>query len=249
MQDQDKLELVKDRLHLLSLLIDSKSQFSGAGKMRKDNNIYQSHPYKDYTALRYYLVLTCFDILGQPNDWKDFQSWLISKKSKKERDSIIEKNGNKDKIDLIKLVHSEYSEIYGVKNSFYKFIREIISKENQQKLFDSIATSIEISPDIITKDGVRSSMGKSIILEKTHKEKFLFEIRNSFTHKGISIGINMTGLHDFDKPIPYPPDWNPKWLFNPILKKKINGDTIWFKVRRWPFVLIEIVEDTINQKN
>lgn len=249
MYNQDKVELVKDRLQLLSLLIDSKMQFSGAEKMRKDDNIYQSHPYKDYTALRYYLVLTCFDILGQPNDWKDFQSWLVSTKSKIERDSIIEKNGNKEEIDLIKSVHSEYSEIYGVKNSFYKFMREVISKENQQKLFDSIATDIVISPSVKTKDGVRSGMAKSIILENHHKEKFLFEIRNSFTHKGISIGINMTGLHDFDKPTPYPPDWKPVWLFNPILKKKINGDTFWFKVRRWPFVLIEIVEDTINQIN
>lgn len=248
MKNLDRIELIKDRLRLISLLTESKEHFSGVETMRVINSSQISLPYKDYTALRFYLALTCFDILGQPTDWMDFQSWLISSKVKEERETIIDKNSTKKGTEFIKSVYSEYTQIYGVKNSFYRFMREVISDENRKKLFESVSTNIQLTPAIKTSEGVLSPTGRKIILDNTHKEKFLFEIRNSFTHKGISTGIDMAGLNDFDKPNLIPPDWRPIWMYIPILKKEINGDIIWFNVRRWPFVLTEIIEDTINTR-
>jgi len=48
-----------------------------------------------YTPLVVYLLLTCFDRLGQPSDWMDFGSWLQSNKKKEEREQVEFKESGK----------------------------------------------------------------------------------------------------------------------------------------------------------
>lgn len=242
----EQIELVESRILLINQLIEAKEHFRGREKVINLPERYWTHPYKDYDALRVYLALTCFDILGQPNDWIDFNSWLRSKKLSKERNAIITKNYSENYSEFILAVNNDYNKIYGVKNSFYKFIREILSEDNRQKLLDSIRTSKQITPRIIKPTGTTIGTVREIKLPVEIKEKFLFEIRNSFTHKGISIGNPAGGIFDVEKPIFWPNDSTPKWGFSGIHKKTINGDIISFSVKKWPFVLIEIIEDTIN---
>lgn len=243
----EQIELVESRILLIKQLIDAKEHFRGHDKIKKISDGYWTHSYKDYDALRIYLSLTCFDILGQPNDWVDFNSWLRSKKQKNQREIIINRSLNDNYSELILSVNIEYNKIYGVKSSFYKFISEILSQKNRQKLFDSIKTSKQLTPRIVKPTGTTLATGREIELPNDRKENFLFNIRNSFTHKGISIANPAGGIFDNEKPILWSPDRKPEWGFSGIHKETIDGDIITFSVRRWPFVLIEIIEDTINE--
>ena len=244
-QNPEQIELVKNRLFLIQQLTEAKEHFRGKDKIKKLENRYWTHSYKDFSALRIYLALTCFDILGQPNDWIDYKSWLISKKTKEERDVILNQVPKTENY-LIE-VYNQYNRIYGVKSSFYKFIRDIISQKDRQKLFESIRTSKQITPQILNKKSTTVATGRRIEVKTETKEKFLFEIRNSFTHKGISIGNAGGGIFEDDKPFFIPGDDYPTWGFTGIHKKKMNGDLITFSVQRWPFVLTEIIENSLEK--
>src|SRR5690606_15949133 len=203
------------------------------------------------SALRIYLALTCFDILGQSDDWKDYGNWLSSKKKADERNNIIDKHHKKELNDILISVNKEYNKIYGVRRSFLKFIYEVISDDDRAKLFDSIKGAKTFTFDIIKEDGSIKvgTNAKRIELTQKQKEDFLFNIRNSFTHKGVSIGDIAGGIFETEKPTKFPGTENPVWTYNAIHYQKIKGDTIMFSVRKWPFVLIEIIENTISKLN
>lgn len=238
----EQLELVKDRIALINKLIELKEHFRGREKTTRTVAGDLTHPYKDYSALITYLLLTCFDVLGQPNDWVDFNSWLRSKKRKKEREDIISKNYNSDYSTFILSVNNQYNKLYGAKSSFIKFIREILTPENKKKLFNSIATSKIIPQKIET----NVPHARRIELDEHYKENFIYKIRNSFTHKGVAIANASGGVFNIDEPDLWPPDWKPAWGYSEIHREKIKGDEISFSVQRWPFVLIEIIEDQIE---
>jgi len=123
-----------------------------------------------------YHLLTCFDLLGQPSDWTTFDSWLTSKSYFEEREIIIKNiDRNMSIVDSAKYLYDEYNKIYGVKNSFFRFLREILPKKNRVELMNSlriIVNSMPPSINLISEGGTEED-----------KEKFLFNLRNSYTHK------------------------------------------------------------------
>ena len=131
-----------------------------------------------------YHLLTCFDLLGQPTDWTTFESWLTSDSYLEERNQILSKVrevGNA--IEITKTLHQEYLRIYGVKNSFSRFMRELLPERNRRELFGSIKIHTNSMPPLIntvSEDGTDED-----------KEKFLFNLRNNYAHKiKIIPGIN-----------------------------------------------------------
>lgn len=131
-----------------------------------------------------YHLLTCFDLLGQPANWTTFESWLTSDSYSEELNQIlreVQQGGNA--IEITKTLHQEYLRIYGVKNSFFRFMRELLPARNRRELFGSIKIHTNSMPPLIntvSEDGTDED-----------KEKFLFNIRNSYTHKiKIIPGIN-----------------------------------------------------------
>lgn len=92
----------------------------------------------DYLSLITYLRLTCFDQLGQPQGRMTFDNWLKSKKKMQERNFVISKIKEKDKMKFSEQLYLAYQEIYGVKNSFYRFIRDIIPSEIRTNLLSKI---------------------------------------------------------------------------------------------------------------
>jgi len=130
-------------------------------------------------GLSTYLALTCFDKLGQPDNYKSFDSWLsVKKKRKKEKlDNEINKISYKDKSELILEAYKFYQNIYGVKKSFFKFINEILPNTTKTELLDRI----------------RIAEMKGISVQKYKddeaKKKYLYQIRNDYTH-----GLKFTGL-------------------------------------------------------
>ena len=237
----ERKQIVKERIALVNKLISVREAFQGNHLIRnsdKDNS--WTHPYKHYAALRNYLLLTCFDILGQTEDYIDFFSWLQSKKHKEERENIIKKCEGTDFVLNMTNVYKEYNSIYGVSKSFHHFIYQILSDENRDKLFDSID---------IKKRSV--SEGKPIGINVTEKMKsdFLFLIRNSFTHNGEALASTSGGVYypfDVEKPLFHPvlkkELWGYYWFYSEV-KEKVRKD---YLVRKWPNLLVEIIEDTIK---
>ncbi|WNH10852.1 hypothetical protein [Thalassobellus suaedae] len=230
----EKIKLVEERLKFINQLTDLKENFRGNDKAisGKEPRNWQ-HPYEHFSALRFYLLITCFDILGQSNDWQDYGSWLQSKNKANERNKVISKHQKRESNDFLISVNKDYNEIYGVKKSFLKFIREVITDKNRTKLFDSIKGTKKLTDDIYNDDGtVTVSTARRIELTQNQKEDFLFKIRNSFTHKGVSIGDKAGGIFDNEKPLKFGIE-EPVWMFHSIHYQKIKGDTIIFSIRRW----------------
>jgi len=247
MWPQDKLILVRSRINFIKELSEVREHFRGVEKIIHVNDREWTHSYLQFSALRIYLALTCFDILGQPDNWTDFSSWLKSKSHLPERSTIFAKYDKEDSQNAILSIYEEYQNIYGVKRSFFKFIREIVSHEDREKLFNSIKGQKRITETKYNPDGTTTlGTGINFVLNEDQKERFLYDIRNSFTHKGLSIGDAASGIFMNEEPIMLPDRNEPVWLFYGIHSQKIGNDYITFQVQRWPFVLLEIIENTIQ---
>jgi hypothetical protein len=147
-----------------------------------------------YPGLLTYLLLTCFDQLGQDDKgWKFFPDWLMSEKCKTERDEIFEKVKLENSITTegeslnpkhIASVYNKYHEIYGVKNSFINFLRTLLPKEQRSILLDKI---------IIEEYSVNNSELKfEKFGDELEKEKWLFKTRNNYTHNLITVEKHFT---------------------------------------------------------
>ena len=82
------------------------------------------------------------------------------------------------------------------------------------------------------------------------KIKFLFEVRNSFTHKGKALSSGAGGLFypdDEDAPKIFPGDKKPRYASIQVHKVEKAGFHYRYYVRRWPSVLIDIIEETIEK--
>ena len=237
------LDIIQERLFFVKKLIQAKESFRGPEFQTLIEPNGWDHPlYKQYSALRYYLLLTCFDILGQTKDFVDFYSWLNSSKHKFERDKIIENIKSIEQVEILKEVHIEYNKIYGMSNSFRRFINEILSIENRAKLLDSIS--------VIKR---RNSDNKQIEFSpsETMKINLLFDIRNSFTHKGKSLSSGAGGIFnpdDEDAPRTFFDDPTPMYACIRVHKVIKNEFYYEYRVRRWPSLLIEIIEETNNNR-
>ena len=85
--------------------------------------------YWDYQGLAYYLLLSCFDILGGSKDWIKFDDWLTTTKEKyrNERQVVIQNDSKLDGEGFIACVYREYVKGYSIKKSFVQFIEEVLT--------------------------------------------------------------------------------------------------------------------------
>lgn len=237
---REKQYLVKRRLALVTKLKSLKEFFKDEKEMFFIEENEWGHPYQDYQALRYYLLLTCFDILGQPADWKDYGSWLNAKNNA-ERDLILEQHKDVNPLEFSKLLYARYIEIYGTKNSFYRFINEIISPERKAELLKSINIRKFEKPSMT-----------EIQFEQTDEEKlkFLLFIRNSHTHTGLTIGSPGGAMLSPDYDFEENGIWHEgrrKYGYH-VIHYEFKGTTlIQYSVRRWPALLTEIIEEALER--
>ncbi len=122
-----------------------------------------------------YLYLTCFDRLGQPADWETFGEWLVSSSKMPERETALTKiSPGLDQVGVAVALHSHYSTLYGVRSSFFRFLREIIPPEVRRELLDSMEIRrLKNPPDL-------ADLAPATDEEK---EKYLFKRRNDYTHQ------------------------------------------------------------------
>ena len=220
---------VKERLLLAKRIFEQSEQLRGTDLL-KDTETGWTHPHIQHEALVNYLLLTCFDILGQPHDWMDFNSWLISKKTKSEREEAINLISDCDtNIEATQKIYTFYQNKYGVKQSFYRFIDEILDNKERDRLLSSV--QIE----------KRDENSSSVIIDDPAKKKlFLYNSRNIFTHQAELTGNAGGGLF-------------PKMIF--IRNGKLlstfecvrKQDSYFYSIKRWPFELFEIISNAIGE--
>lgn len=129
-----------------------------------------------YPPLINYLRLTCFDLLGQPAEWMQFDSWLNSNKKKEEREQIIATIKFSNSLDFTKKVYSEYLKIYSVRSSFFRFLNEILPSHDRDILMEKIKI------DFIDYTSIKHDNSISF----KEKQEYLYKIRNEYTHKVIA---------------------------------------------------------------
>jgi len=176
--------------------------------------------------LRIYLYLTCFDRLGQPADWLDFGAWIKSNRTKhieERQKAMLAIPVNLPHDQAAQRLHEFYSNIYGVKSSFYRFINEILPKKFRTKLLDSI----KIEKSSLPPDIKQIPPGTD-----NEKLKFLFTTRNKYTHKALYV----PGLGESVLPEPTIKGWH-------SYSQEIHHD-YWLNIFiwDWPNILKECVQ-------
>ena len=227
----DRKNLVRERLEFVSIITSINTQFLDPSLTRITENNGWTHPWKYFDALRNYLLLTCFDLLGQSDGFKDFQSWLNSSRTISERNVALEKAENSSLLESVRSVHADYLSVYGAKNSFKRFINEVLPSDVKEQLLFSV---------MIRKIDTIKNCEIGGIDEESKKIDFLYAMRNAFTHEGVNIGspaggvfpnhgawINMDGVL--------------KKGYEPIYWTQKSHIRIEHMVRDWPDVLIRTV--------
>lgn len=225
--------LVLERLEFVNIISSLNTQFRVPSLIRETENGGWTHPWMYFDSLRSYLLLTCFDLLGQPAPYKDFQCWLSASSTKADRDAAlatVEKEPSL--IAAVGYVHRQYLAQYGTKNSFYRFIKEILPTAARTDLLYSVHIRM-IDPQ----------QNKEVRKIESDDEKtaFLYNVRNVYTHRAVNIGSPAGGVFP-NWGAPMVIDGVPKQGWEPIYTKGKDGLLIEYSVRGWPNVLIRTVE-------
>lgn len=225
--------VVRDRLEFVSMISSLNPQFLNPKLIRETPDGGWTHPWKYFDSLRTYLLLTCFDLLGQPHSFKDFQSWLSTTATNTERKAALLKAEQETQLlNAIKCVHREYLAIYGTRNSFYRFIKDVLPKSVQDDLYYSVR---------IRKIDPIKNIEIGVVETESEKIAFLYGVRNSFTHAGVNTGSPAGGVWEH----------HGKWLniggvpkkgWEPIYREERSRLHIEYSVRDWPDVLVRVVE-------
>ena len=199
-----------------------------------------THPWRYVDALRNYLLLTCFDVLGQTREWIAFDAWLKAKKCRGERaDVVAQLADTTDAVAVASALHGKYVELYGVKLSFYKFIHTVISSDSRTMLYQSIA--------------VPTTIGSTQIIDlnqrfDTARDGLLYRIRNRYTHQAQSFGNAAGGVFDPSEKH-YDSGGREVKVWELVGSDFFGENQTNSFVRDWPNVLISVVKNGLENLN
>lgn len=238
---EDAKQLVRERLEFVEIISALNEQFCDDSLIRELPPDGWIHPWKYFESLRNYLLLTCFDALGQQAPFLPFNSWLEAKPTKAEREQIFEAaamgiHDTESLVSAVKLIHREYLTLYGTKNSFYWFINEVLDIQTRAKLLSSV---------MIEKVHNLTHTYETVDAPQ-EKVKFLFYIRNSYTHHAMDTGFGAGAVFPelYGKPIMI--HGKLQLGYCPILREQKGDHRITYLVRDWPNVLKEAVTVGLN---
>lgn len=244
-----KIQLVKDRIWLVKKLDENRKYFYDEKLLRVNEYKQGFNPYSHFSGLKIYLLLTCFDILGQKDEWKDFSSWLTSKKKDLERDQIFNRYRQLNRQEGMIKIHEDYNSIYGVKRSFMNFANEKLPEALRVKLLNSvIILKGKVSLPTILSDGRILIKGgdkaEKYIASDSEKLTMMFKARNSFTHSGLPIG-NSNELFFKEHIIQ---QFKPDFMRGDMIFDEIKNKTKYtLVVFGWPKIVLEVLEDYIRK--
>lgn len=231
--DDPRFTLVRDRLAFVQLITGMNAQLRDPKAITETDDGGWSHPWMYFDALRNYLLLTCFDLLGHQNDFVDFGNWVQSKKYQSEFDDA--ERATAPVVDLksrIHQIHAKYIEIYGVKRSFFRFIFHVIPPSARADLLFNIK---------IEQTDPQNHQVLETINDEQRKAEFLYWIRNAYTHSAINTGTPAGGVFEgFDQPVMI--DGKPMKGYVSINHRIIGNRHYEISARDWPFALQRAVE-------
>src|SRR5215210_6338429 len=127
--------------------------------------------------LSVYLLLTCFDRLGQPADWRPFGDWLRASRTEHERTVALDNiPAEVTHLQDATALYEANNERYGVRSSFFRFMHEVLPSRHLDNLLSSIEIRTSQMPPYLDEPTVAS---------EAEKEKYLFRLRNDYTHKSL----------------------------------------------------------------
>jgi hypothetical protein len=230
--DRDAIERsVRERLEFVDIITRLNSLFLDPSLIR-DTPEGWDHPWRYFDSLRNYLLLTCFDLLGQTSCFMDFQAWLCATSAETERLAALAKvSESNPPIEVASIIHREYLAFHGTKVSFFRFIDEIIPAPARAALLYSIRIR-RIDPKL--------NKEIEVVESDSAKKKFLFTVRNMYTHKAVNTGSAGGGVWPgFGGPIVIDGVARQGWI--PIHWEHKANLRIEYSVRDWPNVLRETI--------
>lgn len=121
-----------------------------------------------------YLLLTCFDRLGQLNRFIQFDDFLQGKKQRyKDLREEALRNAGDDAVSQSLALYRTYQKHFSVTNSFYRFIDEVLPEQERRALLECIKV---FETPLLKKASSRK-------LDDIEVKRFLYSFRNRFTHQ------------------------------------------------------------------
>lgn len=260
-KQDDRNQFIHRRLQLAQSILEESDLLEGYSGYPDDEERWWLHPRHEREALVVYLLLTCFDKLGQPKRFLKLSEWLDSNKDryKSERDEVLKTLPNSSThIEAARALAEKHDSIYGVKNSFFRGI-EKLSEENKHTLLSSIDVVFEPEYDAEDTKTIRTSQPLSYYgLEyEEYREKldFLYRKRNRFTH-------NLKQCDCLSSPLAsgMHPDNKASWVVQIIDNKlsyasghhevEVNhrkrGGAYIYSTHQWPFILFHVLYKAID---
>ena len=175
---------MRDRLAMIKYLIEANHPLSvptDAGPTKGSDGLHDGgwlHSHAQLDGLVSYLLLTCFDALGQHDRWTDFNTWLLSAEYKSEREKALEDCPDQGPVACTKHLFDSYNRSYGARRSFMNFIDHVLPEAPRRTLLASVRL-IRITP----------GGAKALPPGHSKKKDALFALRNGFTHDARIHGV------------------------------------------------------------
>jgi hypothetical protein len=183
---EDNLKFVRARLDLARALLEESDSLPGRSGYDFGAEEWWRHPRHEREALVNYLLLTCFDRLGQDRSFMTPNNWLKSKQQEhvSERHEVLKTlAADAHPLQCAIAFNDEYQRLYGVRNAFYRGIESL-----PPELQDKLLASVEVShvPGYYTRPPNTSPASHPInddSLSRKLKLEYLYTKRNTFTHR------------------------------------------------------------------
>jgi hypothetical protein len=180
----ENIDSIVARLRFAQSLLEESDQLEGrSGYNLGSDNPQFFHQRHEREALVTYLLLTCFDRLGQERGFTTLSDWLKSKKAQHiaERDAALDSlPTNSTHLEASCVLADKYQALYGVRNAFCQGINNL-PEEVRKCLFASVKLSF--IPEYGTQTSWPDYPLEDAKLEQELKLKYLYEKRNRFTHR------------------------------------------------------------------
>ena len=112
---------------MVEMLGDLEPLYFGGNRIRLTPQGGWTHPWAKVDALRNYLLLTCFEVLGGRSQFLDFQSWLCAARSTEERVAAISTlSADAPAFAVAAALHKAYLSQHGGTQAFFRFLHEVL---------------------------------------------------------------------------------------------------------------------------
>lgn len=246
MIEKSKKDFILARLKLAQSLLEESDLLLRHTNSEKNGEKRWFHPIHEREALVSYLLLTCFDYLGQKKGFINFLGWLKSKKQQhvsERNDAIgqIPPDSSPEKTAGILL--GRYEELYSVKNAFYGGIKNL-PEDAKRKLLSSLR--ISNCPDYGSKPN--TSFPSYPLKENEELEKiklnYIYEKRNKFTHR-LEQYQTCSLPHIENRSCWLAEINNSKLIYKSLSNQESRplkeGGAMIYSISGWPFILFDVI--------